>query len=101
MKQLESEQLAAWRATLGKGEQLGEDQQAIEVARGMRLIASLPSAAPAKSAKPPPQRTPAPASDPLGASTHSLPGIGPAFAERLAEKGLETVEDLLWCLPRR
>ncbi|MFT3700630.1 MAG: ATP-dependent DNA helicase RecG [Kofleriaceae bacterium] len=33
--------------------------------------------------------------------THTLPGIGPAFAERLAEKGLETVEDLLWCLPRR
>jgi ATP-dependent DNA helicase RecG len=30
-----------------------------------------------------------------------LPGIGPAFAERLAQKGLETVEDLLWCLPRR
>ncbi len=39
--------------------------------------------------------------DPLAASTHTLPGIGPAFAERLAEKGLETVEDLLWCLPRR
>ena len=28
-------------------------------------------------------------------------GAGPAFAQRLAEKGLETVEDLLWCLPRR
>ncbi|HEY5944968.1 MAG TPA: ATP-dependent DNA helicase RecG [Kofleriaceae bacterium] len=39
--------------------------------------------------------------DPLAAATHTLPGIGPAFAERLAEKGLETVEDLLWCLPRR
>ena len=39
--------------------------------------------------------------DPLAAPTHTLPGIGPAFAEKLAEKGLETVEDLLWCLPRR
>ncbi len=39
--------------------------------------------------------------DPLAAPTHTLPGIGPAFAQRLAEKGLETVEDLLWCLPRR
>ena len=39
--------------------------------------------------------------DPMAAPTHSLPGIGPAFAERLAEKGLETVEDLLWCLPKR
>ncbi len=41
------------------------------------------------------------ANDPLAAPTHSLPGIGPAFAERLATKGLHTVEDLLWCLPRR
>ena len=39
--------------------------------------------------------------DPLAQPTHTLPGIGLAFAERMAEKGLETVEDLLWCLPRR
>jgi len=39
--------------------------------------------------------------DPLAQPTHTLPGIGVAFAERMAEKGLETVEDLLWCLPRR
>ena len=39
--------------------------------------------------------------DPLAAPTYTLPGIGPAFAERLAEKGLVTVEDLLWTLPRR
>lgn len=39
--------------------------------------------------------------DPLAAATHSLPGIGPAFAERLAAHGIATVEDLLWCLPRR
>ncbi len=39
--------------------------------------------------------------DPLAAPTHSLPGIGPAFAEKLAEKGLATVEDLLWFVPRR
>ena len=39
--------------------------------------------------------------DPLAAPTHTLPGIGPAFAEKLAEKGLTTVEDLLWMVPRR
>jgi ATP-dependent DNA helicase RecG len=39
--------------------------------------------------------------DPLGAPTNSLPGIGPAFAEKLAQKGLFTVEDLLWMVPRR
>jgi ATP-dependent DNA helicase RecG len=44
---------------------------------------------------------PAVAIDPLAAPTHTLPGIGPAFAEKLAEKGLTTVEDLLWMVPRR
>jgi ATP-dependent DNA helicase RecG len=39
--------------------------------------------------------------DPLAAATHSLPGIGPAFADKLAEKGLTTVEDLVWLVPRR
>ena len=43
----------------------------------------------------------APPLDPLAEPTHSLPGIGPAFAEKLAEKGLATVEDLLWFVPRR
>jgi len=182
--------LVQWRATLAGWEQLGEDQQAIEVARGMRLIARWPSApsrpvsgaqrltaAPPRiprapidqhverraitsrasgstpvsrselaetprrlSASPTPRPSPTPPAsasvaasepsapatpkqrnarrpttdapaaavataaehiDPLAAPTSSLPGIGPAFAQRLAEKGLETVEDLLWCLPRR
>jgi ATP-dependent DNA helicase RecG len=42
-----------------------------------------------------------PRADPLAAPTSTLPGIGPAFAEKLAEKGLTTVEDLLWMVPRR
>jgi ATP-dependent DNA helicase RecG len=42
-----------------------------------------------------------PEGDPLAAATSSLKGIGPAFAARLAEKGLATVEDLLWLVPRR
>ncbi|HTL33919.1 MAG TPA: ATP-dependent DNA helicase RecG [Kofleriaceae bacterium] len=116
-----SEQLAAWRVILAKWEQLGVAQQEAEVARGMRLIARLPSAPSAKPvaqqsekpkaegpAAPGPERVKAAkaapdvaTTDPLSAPTHSLPGIGPAFAERLAEKNLETVEDLLWCLPRR
>jgi ATP-dependent DNA helicase RecG len=41
------------------------------------------------------------ASDPLAAPTNSLPGIGPAFAAKLAERGLVTVEDLVWLVPRR
>jgi ATP-dependent DNA helicase RecG len=126
---MESEQLAQWRATLAGWEKLDEHQQAIEVARGMRLLARFPrvaapvsrTAAPGLRAEsvprlvappvepiavaPTPVAAPARALDraidPLAEPTHSLPGIGPAFAERLAEKGLVTVEDLLWMVPRR
>ncbi|HZJ65502.1 MAG TPA: hypothetical protein VFD36_18460, partial [Kofleriaceae bacterium] len=38
--------LDAWRATLTRWEQLDEQQQAVEVARGMRLLARLPRAQP-------------------------------------------------------
>src|SRR5689334_15349752 len=110
---LPSDALASWRRTLGRWEQLDEQQQAIEVARGMRLIARMPRASatvaavePATSgsasgAPPAPAPAPGEAGDPLAAPTHTLPGIGPALAERLAERELITVEDLLWCLPRR
>jgi len=172
--------LEQWRATLARWESLDDTQQAVEVARGMRLIAKFPrpaapppaaprrldmraapvpkapplparlpvavptdtaergaldaelanaladaarafavstepamidpppAATPPGPAKPPkqvrakkPPRDPEVAIDPLAAPTHALPGIGPAFAERLAEKGLATVEDLLWMVPRR
>ena len=39
--------------------------------------------------------------DPMAESPESLPGIGPALAEKMAERGLTSVEDLLWLLPRR
>ena len=107
--------LVSWREGLGRWEQLAHEQQEVEVARGMRLVArfarppakpekidptkSVAALLPKKKTEPP---TPTPKTeDPLAAPTHTLPGIGPAFAQRLAEAGLETVEDLLWCLPRR
>src|SRR6185437_11777789 len=96
---------------LARWEQLGHTEQEVEVARGMRLVARF-ARPPQKPAKIDPAKSiaamlpkqapaPAPAEDPLAAPTHTLPGIGPAFAQRLAEAGLDTVEDLLWCLPRR
>jgi len=145
--------LDAWRLTIGRWDQLDEQQQAVEVARGMRLLARLPrtastalraakptlalpplppgpaiaataraAAEPEPAARPPGGRTAqarqvakpvvtratydvgdaaSPAVDPLAAPTTSLPGIGPGFAEKLAERGLTTVEDLLWLVPRR
>ena len=159
------EAFVAWRDRLALWETLGEDQRAVEVARGMRLMTRFPSRAKApvqrtgptiasllppvataatplpptrvQAVPPPPRPRPAlptasspmpperssrsatppvaakrvkpprpakvaePELDPLARPTHTLPGIGPAFAQRLAEKGLATVEDLLWCLPKR
>ena len=43
----------------------------------------------------------APTDDLLAAPTTSIKGIGPALAAALAERGLVTVEDLLWFVPRR
>jgi ATP-dependent DNA helicase RecG len=156
--------LASWRVTLAGWEQLDEQQQAIEVARGMRLLhaaagplrqRAVPRATPTftlpaltsteekqsiaansggegrsarlsrsrvdtdrrsqiaggeaprgidrkrKPSEGPVSPSDAAPVDPLAAPTTTLPGIGPAFAEKLAEKGLNTVEDLLWLVPRR
>jgi hypothetical protein len=39
--------------------------------------------------------------DPLAQPTTSIKGIGPALGAALAARGLNTVEDLLWLVPRR
>ncbi len=39
--------------------------------------------------------------DPLSAPASTIKGIGPTLAAALAERGLTTVEDLLWLVPRR
>ncbi|MFH1809879.1 MAG: ATP-dependent DNA helicase RecG [Pseudomonadota bacterium] len=36
----------------------------------------------------------------LDASVRAVPGVGPAMAERLAERGVRTIADLLFLLPR-
>ncbi|MCG8424092.1 MAG: ATP-dependent DNA helicase RecG [Proteobacteria bacterium] len=38
---------------------------------------------------------------PVEAATTSLPGIGPTLAQKLAERAIHTVEDLVWLVPRR
>jgi len=115
------EGLETWRQTLAGWEQLDEMTQAMEVARGMRLIARVPrrevKAAPTGPTvlkpeppvkavqpsvdKPKPAKPGEWTGDPLAAPTSTLPGIGPTLAAKLAERGLATLEDLLWTLPRR
>ena len=63
-----------------------------------------PSAArarPAKAAAPVPVLAPPVSADPLAQPTTSIKGIGPALGAALAARGLNTVEDLLWLVPRR
>jgi ATP-dependent DNA helicase RecG len=124
------EPLAAWRARLAGFERLERTAQAVEVARGLRLVqtaagavppatsravkAAASAPAPAKKAARPSGRkpavgkaaaagapAPATAATALAEPVTVLRGIGPALAEALAARGVASVEDLLWVLPRR
>lgn len=66
------------------------------------------TAATAKPAKPTrkPAAPPGPRPTPVGAaslraSVSKLPGVGPAYTERLRQLDVHTIGDLLWLLPRR
>ena len=115
--------LAAWRQALAGFDALERQRQAIEVARGLRLLHGLVGApsAPAvaqveveratatperpvavdKKPRPAPAAAAALDADPLAAPVTSIKGIGPALAAALAARGVTTVEDLLWLVPRR
>jgi len=90
-------QFESWRQRLAGFEQMSKSDQAVEVARGLRLCQGL-AGRPA-----PVRKTRASASKTveLTASVETLKGIGPALARNLAERGIETVEDLIWLVPRR
>jgi ATP-dependent DNA helicase RecG len=96
----------AWRQRLGGFERMSEHEQRVQLALGLRLCAGLvgvpgvvvPRVAVAEPAT---AAAGAPPESPLDEPVTSLPGIGPALARRLAERRLETVEDLAWFVPRR
>ncbi len=79
----------SWRLALETFEHRDPDQQAVEIARGLRLCHWAAGAAPSVE---------------RGAGANGLQvlsGIGPALAAKFAERGFYDVEDLLWHLPRR
>ncbi len=90
----ETSALIRWRRELDAFERLEPDLQAVSVARGLRLCHEV-------AGPPAPARPARGGDDPLAAATSSLPGIGPALAERLGERGIDCVEDLVWLVPRR
>ncbi len=91
--------LVDWRLALEHWEELDGGSRAAHVARGLRILRAEFGAL-----SPPAKKAKAKASEnvsPLAATTDSLPGIGPALAGRLSDHGFDTVEDLLWLVPRR
>ncbi len=116
-------QLAAWRQVLGGFDAMDRQGQAVEVARGLRLVQTLAGAPTAQvvaavEAVEEKRKTKTgkktksaegqghgqgqgQGADVLGAPVTSVKGIGPSLAAAMAEKGIETIEDLLWLVPRR
>ncbi|HUH00988.1 MAG TPA: ATP-dependent DNA helicase RecG [Kofleriaceae bacterium] len=88
-------ELIEWRRRLDGFDRLDGVSKAAQVARGLRLchalVGRMPAAPAVRSGK----------AQLLASSVETLPGIGPALAEKLTERGIESVEDLLWLVPRR
>ncbi len=104
----EVESVKEFRVALEKWEGMDVDRRAMEVARGLRICRSVAGAPrPVGTGNREPatgNRKPETGQGQGGGLTDPvtvLAGIGPAMAERLAEKGIETVEDLVWVVPRR
>jgi ATP-dependent DNA helicase RecG len=74
---------------------LSEDEREVEIARGLRLCTAI--AGPARK----PRKLEEPTGVGAAASVGTLPGIGPKAVRALAERGLATVGDLAWLVPRR
>ncbi|MEM6293433.1 MAG: ATP-dependent DNA helicase RecG [Myxococcota bacterium] len=113
-----STELKRWRTRLGDFDRLGRQDRSVLVARGMRLGAAnrtpeppAPKKRRTKTSEPEakPKRTrarkrevptPAPAVElPPSPPIESLPGVGPATANKLRARGLETFTDLAFVLP--
>ncbi len=89
------EPFQAVRGELTDFDACGRQDRTAMVARLLRLARGLPTVARAPKPRPAPDSD----EDPLPRLT-SLPGIGPAMAEKLGSRGLCTVEDLAFLLPR-
>jgi ATP-dependent DNA helicase RecG len=98
-----SEPLTRLRAKLDGFDRLGRQDRSVLVAEAMRVAMMM--RAETSPAKAPSRRRPVAAAAAVvpvdaGALT-DLPGVGPATAAKLRDKGLETIEDLAWLIPTR
>jgi ATP-dependent DNA helicase RecG len=94
-----SQNLAAWARDVARWNVLPRTERERLVAAGLRWCMMAAADAP-KEVRAPASRTREGSAD-LAATLEGLPGVGPVTRDRLAQKGLATVGDLLFFLPRR
>ena len=108
------ERLRIWARDVARWGVLPKTERERLIAAGLRMCAILRQSAPERPAPPPPPvpsraisaarvttATTREGTQALAAPLLGLPGIGPSTAQKLAEKGLHTVGDALFFLPRR
>jgi len=95
----EAEILSGYVAALEGFDDKARDERVRLVAQGLRLCAQVGQDRPSAPPPGPPRRPRAPGEDGRGAPLTVLRGVGERVARRLAARGLETVEDLLYFLP--
>jgi ATP-dependent DNA helicase RecG len=96
------ERLTAWARDVARWDVLPRSERERMVAAGLRLCAGAAVEAPVKPPAPaPPPPKPREGKLELGETLLGKPGVGPVTFGRLQERGLATVGDLLYWLPRR
>ncbi|HEX9102975.1 MAG TPA: hypothetical protein VF997_12270, partial [Polyangia bacterium] len=100
------ERLRGWARDVKRWDVLPKAERERLVAAGLRYCAVLAAEKPVATPAPPRARALTPAttregSATLGTPLIGLPGVGPATAQKLAERELATVGDVLHLLPRR
>jgi ATP-dependent DNA helicase RecG len=97
-----SQHLTAWARDVARWDVLPRPERERLVAAGLRWCHVAASEAPKEPPRPPPRAVVTrEGSATLGTPLEGLPGVGPVTRDRLAQKGLATVGDVLFFLPRR
>jgi ATP-dependent DNA helicase RecG len=95
-----SQNLLAWARDVARWEVLPRTERERLVAQGLRWCLVAATEAP-KEPPPRPKIVTREGSTDLATTLEGLPGVGPITRDRLAQKGLATVGDVLFFLPRR
>jgi ATP-dependent DNA helicase RecG len=95
------ERLRGWARDVRRWKVLPRTERERLVAAGLRYCAVLANEAPVEKPKPKAAAATREGRASLATPLLGLPGVGPATAQKLAERGLVTVGDVVYFLPRR